>query len=294
MVRFGVYSGDPLLAERALQKRLAEIKPTQKLVFFGDEINPERLLLEINTADLFAPRRAVVVRWADPWRTERELAQALRTGLPEGVAVFFLGEDLRGPLAEAAEETRHFPRPTGRALHELCATLMQEAGLPAYSFVVDLLVEACGGDTLRLAQEVEKFRIWKGGKLPPRRLQELCFFSQPQPYQFLDAVGNGDLSGALRALDTLLRTRWNPQVVFYLLVNHIRALLATLSAVESGEEPEGPEWLVRRRLLQARRHGEARLIRALELLQELDVRIKLGEIEAEDALHLFIWRWIQP
>ncbi|MCS7240575.1 MAG: hypothetical protein NZ651_04950 [Candidatus Bipolaricaulota bacterium] len=291
-VRFGVYSGDPLLAERRLKERLNSLGPVRKLVFFGDEITPERLLLEAQTPDLFGEKRAIVVRWADPLRGERDLAHALRAHLPENVAVFFLGEDLRGPLASSAEEAEHFPRPTSRAFRELCETLMQEAGLSVHPFVVDLLVEAAGGDTLRLAQEVQKFAVWKGGKLPRTRLFELCFYGQPQPYEFLDAVGGGDRRAALIALDKLLRTRWNPQVLFHLLVGHMRGLLATLSAANANENPEGPEWLVRRRLSQARRHGEPRLITALVLLQDLDVRIKLGELEPADALHLFILQWV--
>lgn len=291
-VRFGVYSGDPLLVERRLADRLKALGPVRRDTFFADEITPVQLLLEIGTPDLFGEARAVVVRWADPWRGERELALALRARLWEGIAVFFLGEDLRGPLAEAAQEAEHFPRPTGRALRELCATLLSEAGLPVYPFLVDLLVEACEGDTLRLAQEVEKFAVWKGGKLPRSRLAELCFFGQPQPYEFLDAVGNGDLKGALQALDKLLRTRWNPQVLFALLVSHLRSLLLTLSATEAQEDLAGPDWLIRRRLAQANRHGQARLIQGLALLQGLDVRIKLGELDPEDALHLFILQWV--
>jgi len=289
LVRFGVYSGDPLLVERRLRERLSRLNQPRKVVCFGDEITPSRVLLEAKTADLFGEEKAVVVRRADPLRGERELARALAAGLPQGVAVFFLGEDLRGPLAEAAEEAEHFPRPSGKALRELCETLMREAGLPVHSFVVDLLVEAAGGDTLRLAQEVEKFAIWKGGKLPRSRLPELCFFGQPQPFGLLGVLG--ERKEAFAALSKLLRARWNPQALFYLVVSHIRALLATLSAEEAHGSLEGPDWLIRRRLLQAHRLGEAKLIQALCLLQELDLRIKLGELSPEDALQLFIWRW---
>lgn len=291
VVRFGVYSGDPLLAERCLKERVDGFGPAQKLAVFADEITPEHLLLEIQTPDLFVERKALVVRWADPLRGERELGMTLRERLAEGVAVFFLGEDLRGPLAEAAEEARYFPRPTGEALRNLCQTLLREAGLTVHPAIVEVLLWASGGDTLRLAQEVQKFTLWKGDKLPRSRLSELCFFSQPQPYKFLDAVGSGDQMEALRALDELLRTRWNPQVLYHLLVGHIRALVVTWGASELGEKPEGPEWLVRRRLKQARRHGEARLIAALALLQELDVRVKGGELDPTDALHLFILQW---
>ena len=292
LVRFGVYSGDPLLVERRLRERLSSLNQPRKVVCFGDEITPSRVLLEAKTADLFGEEKAVVVRRADPLRGERELALALAAGLPHGVAIFFLGEDLRGPLAEAAEEAEHFPRPSGKALRELCEILMREAGLPVHSFVVDLLVEAAGGDTLRLAQEVAKFAIWKGGKLPRSRLPELCFFGQPQPYGFLEVLG--ERKEALAALSKLLRARWNPQAIFYLVVSHIRALLATLSAHEANASLDDPDWLIRRRLLQARRFGEGKLIQALCLLQELDLRIKLGELSPEDALQLFIWQWAQP
>jgi DNA polymerase III delta subunit len=95
-VRFGVYSGDPLLAERRLEARLRDLGPVRREAFFADEITPERLLLEVQTPDLFGESRAVVVRWADPWRGERELAQALRTRLPDGSGCVFLGPRFAG------------------------------------------------------------------------------------------------------------------------------------------------------------------------------------------------------
>lgn len=290
MVRFGVYSGDPFLAERWLGRRLAELGPAVRVPLFADEVPPERILLEVGSADLFAGRKAVVVRHADVLRGERALAEALRKDLPPGVAVFFLGEDLRGPLFQAAEEAQHFPRPTGKALRELAAELLQEQGLPVHPFLLDLLVEAAD-DAFHLYQEIQKFALWKGGKLPRARLGELLFFSQPQPYAFLDAVGSGDRLQALGLLAKLLRARWDPQVLFHLVVNHVRQLLWTLSAVESGEDPPGPEWLAKRRLGQARLHGQARLIQALAMLQELDLKIKLGETDFPGALHAFILQW---
>lgn len=290
MVRFGVYSGDPLLVERKLKARLAQLGPVPRVTLFADEVSPAQILLEVGSPDLFAAGKAVVVRHADPLRGERDLAEALKKELPLGVAVFFLGEDLRGPLFQAAEEAEHFPRPTGKALRELASQLLQECGLPAHPFLVDLIVEAAD-DALHLYHEVQKFALWKGGRLPRSRLAELLFFSQPQPYEFLDALGRGDRIQALAVLGKLLRARWDPQILFHLVVNHIRQLLWTLSAVESGEEPPGPEWLAKRRLAQARLHGESRLTQALAVLQELDLKIKLGETDFSGALQSFILQW---
>ncbi len=290
MVRFGVYSGDPLLVERQLRMRLSQLGPVPRLAIFADEVPPARILLEVGSFDLFAAGKAVVVRHADVLREERTLAEALKKGIPPGTALFFLGEDMRGPLFQAAEEAQHFPRPTGKALRELAAQLLQEFQLPPHPFLVDLLVEAAGS-TLHLYQEVQKFALWQGEKLPRSRLMEILFFAQPQPYEFLNAVGAGDRIQALAILSKLLRARWDPQVLFHLLVNHMRQLLWALSAAESGEEPRGPGWLAKQRLGQARLHGQGRLIQALVMLQELDRQIKLGETDFALALQSFILRW---
>jgi DNA polymerase III delta subunit len=192
-----------------------------------------------------------------------------------------------------ADEAQHFPTPTGRALRALASELLAEADLPRPPFVVDLLVEAAAGDTLRLAQEVEKLTLWKGARLPRERLPELLFSSQGAPYAYLDAVGTGELPSALAELRRLLAGGWNPSALFFILVGHVRALLVALSAHHGGRAAPGPTWLVRRRLDQARRWGEARLIGLLASLQALDLQIKTGHLSPEAALHLFTLRLVQ-
>ncbi|HAZ29959.1 TPA: hypothetical protein DCY65_00075 [Candidatus Acetothermia bacterium] len=288
--RFGAYSGDPLLAELALGQAVAELGPARRVVLFGDEPCLARLLGELVASDLFGEARAIVVRRADTLVGEKRLAAALARGLPPDLALYFLGETLKGPVATMAEEAQHFPTPTGRALRTLATRLLAEADLPQPPFVVDLLVEAAGGDTLRLAQEVRKLTLWKGARLTRDQLVELLFFFQSAPYAYLDAVGTGELSSALAELRALLNSGWNPAALFFTLVGHVRALLLAISASQEGRTAPGPAWLVRRRLAQARVWGEKRLIGLLVSLQELDLRIKTGLLSPEAALHLFTLR----
>ncbi|MCX7750534.1 MAG: hypothetical protein N2320_03120 [Candidatus Bipolaricaulota bacterium] len=285
-VRLGVYWGDPLLAERALERALAALGPVRKVVLFGDEPVRERLLAELGAVDLFGEGRAIVVRRADPLLGEAGLERALARGLPPDTALFLLGADLRA-LARRADDARGFPAPTGRALQELAAELLGEAGLPTPPFLLDLLVEACGGDTLRLAREVEKLALWKGTRLPPEDLSRILFFSGGAPYSYLDAVGGGDVPAALRELRRLLEAGANPGALFFALVGHVRALLAALAAEQGGRTPAGPPWLVRRRLAQARRWGETALVGLLAQLQELDRAVKTGQLSPEAALYRF-------
>lgn len=287
MIRFGVYWGDPLAVERAVAERLAELGGAERVVRFGDELSLGELLAELGTSGLFGGERALVIRRADPLARAEALAQALKSGPPPGTAVFFLGEDLRGPLARAAQEAMHFPSPTWRELRKLAAELLAQAGLPQKRQLVELLVEACRGDALHLAREVEKLALWRERLPPEGELRRLVFSAEPTPYAFLDAIGERKLPQALAELKRLLSAGWDPFRLFFMLVSHLRALLAARAAWEDGRTPPGPEWLARRRLAQARRFSQRELIELLARLQELDLRIKTGALTPEGALWTF-------
>ncbi|MEW6216942.1 MAG: DNA polymerase III subunit delta [Candidatus Bipolaricaulota bacterium] len=286
-VRFGAYWGDPLLVERVLSRALAGMGAVRRVVLFGDEPCLARLLGELGSVDLFGERRAIVVRRADKLMEEERLARTLANGLPTDLALFVLGEALKGPVVQMAEEALALPTPTGRALRALASELLAEAELPRSASLVDCLVEAAGGDTLRLAQEVGKLTVWKGERLPPDRLPEILYFSGGAPYAYLDAVGSKDFPPALSELRMLLDAGWSPSALFFALVGHVRSLLAALAAQNGGRDPSGPAWLVRKRLAQARAWGEARLIGRLASLQNLDLQIKTGQLSAEAALYHF-------
>ncbi len=291
-VRFGVYSGDPFLAERAMQRRLAELGEVEPVLLWGDEATAIDVLEALGTSLLFGGRgmRAVVVRRADPLAGDQRLIAALRGGPPEGVAVFFLGEEIKGPLATAADEFIHFKRPTKAELRELAVELMREAGLRIHGFVVDMLLEACGGDPMRLAREVEKLALWKGGKLRREAIPELFYFAEPAPFGFLEGIGWRDVLGAMRELTQLLKRGWDPNRIFFLLVSQVRALILARAALEGEPLPGGPDWLWRRRLQQARNFTKKELLELLSSLQELDLKIKQGQMDPVSALYLFTLR----
>lgn len=285
--RVVAYWGDPFLVERALGRVLQAWGPGRRIVLFGDEPCLGRLVGELGTGDLFGEPRSLVVRRADKLMEEERLAQELARGVPPGIGVAFVGEALKGPVVHTADEARSFPPPKGRELRALATELLAEADLSQAPFVVDLLLDAAAGDALRLSQEVAKLALWRGERLSPDRLPRLLFFSPGTPYAYLDAVGKGEIVVALAELRSLLAGGANPNAFFFSLVGHVRAILTALAAREAGRDPAGPPWLGQRRLEQARRWGEARLVGLLASLQELDLQIKTGQISVEAALHKF-------
>ncbi len=287
-VRFGVYSGDPLFVERTLARRLSELGEVERVTLFGDQLQLGQLLAELGTRGLFGTEKALVIRRADPIAGQARLAEALREGPPPGTALFILGQEIKGPLARLAEEAAHFPTPTGRALKRLAGELLEEAGIPPRPYLVELLVEAAGGDTLRLAREVEKLSLWKDEPPPASEVPKLLFFAEPTPYGFLDALSERCVPACLAKLRQLLSSGWDPFRLFFLVISHVRALLSVRAAWEEGRRPPGPDWLIRKRLAQARRFSPLELIELLERLQELDLAIKTGALTPAWALQLFI------
>lgn len=287
-VRFGVYSGDPLAVERTLARRLSELGDVERVTLFGDQLQLGQLLSELGTRGLFGAEKALVVRRADPIAGLKRLAEALREGPPPGTALFILGQEIKGPLARVAQEATHFPTPTGRALKRLAGELLEEVELPPHPYLVELLVEASGGDTLRLAREVEKLSLWKDEPLSRSEVRELLFSTEPTPYGFLDALGQRRVPACLAEIRRLLSSGWDPFRLFFLVISHVRALLSARAAWEEGRRPPGPDWLIRKRLAQARRFSQPELVELLERLQELDSRIKTGALTPGWALQLFI------
>lgn len=286
-MRFGVWWGDPWGVEQALSQALATLGAPEREVLFGDELPLGELLSHLGTAGLFSRERVLVVRRADSLAKSKRLAQALAGGPPPGLAVFFLGQDLRGPLVRVAQDARYFPPPNARELRGLAKQLLRQSGLPFSPQLVELLVEACGGDALRLSREIEKLSLWVGEGLPPEKLAGLLFSAAPPPYGFLDALFLGQLPQALRHLHKLLSSGWDPFRLFFLLVMRVRHLIVARAAFEEGRPPEGPDWLAKKRLAQARRFTLPQLIELLKRLQELDFRIKTGGLTPEAALWLF-------
>ncbi len=286
VVRFGAYSGDPLLVELRLRERLAQLEAAVE-PRFGDEITPEALSSELLTSDLFGGKRALVVRRAEPLAKSAKLAAALEAGLPEDVALFLIGKELRGSVIRRAEEQEHFPQPKRPQVRALARRLLTEAGLTPTPPMVEILAEACGTDTLRLAREVDKLSLWRERPLSPEEAAALLFAAQPVPYPLLDRIGARDVRGALGELAPRLTGPDAAFSLFFLVASHVRTLLAARAALDAGEQPAGPAWLARRRAEQARNFSLQELIELLAVLQELDLKIKNGEATPHGALTWF-------
>ncbi|MDD4099064.1 MAG: DNA polymerase III subunit delta [Lentisphaeria bacterium] len=149
----------------------------------------------------------------------RELAELLRKGLPEDLALLMDGPDLdrRRALFKACEavgQVRFFnrPDPKSRTWQQDMAACIRNAaadkGMRLEANVCDYLVDVLGTDTSRIGCELDKLICYCGGPEVPVTLadaQQVCVGKgEEMAWALSEMLGKRDLAEALRVVDVLL------------------------------------------------------------------------------------------
>jgi DNA polymerase-3 subunit delta len=304
-----LFTGDDFLRERAIQRKIAELKEARlggsakldEVHLDGEGLTNERLLEVLFTPSLFASGKLVLIRRAEKLPEGAGLVRLLERGLPEGFFLLLSAERLEPGsklLALIAEqgEVEDFPKPDRRSLPKLVKELLQEQGVELTGEAFRYLLEALEPEPYRLANEIEKLTLYPHrGPLGPEDLKGLIFGARGAGiFPFLEELGSRRPQ-ALASLRQLLMEGEEPNRVFFMIAGEVRALLAVKAlasegrtlqeiAAETGQYP----WLVKRRLAQAQNFSEAELIELIYLLHREDALIKRGEAEPEEALYRIV------
>jgi len=292
-----LFIGDPYRCEMALAKREEAIfsdgAGCERHTAYADEIDPSGFGIELRSSSLFSGRRHFVVRHAE--HAEAPLAAAITQEVSDGTFVSLIAEELkqRSPLLKACKKRGTvvtLPSPRGRGVAEAAVGILAEHGLKADKGAIGALLSRTGGRLIAIAREAEKLRSFVGkGELTKETAERLAFPNAEQTvYPFYDRLGEGDLTGALTGLRELDE---DPTWILNGAIRHLArlAMICLLldrktPAKKVGELVGLPDWLARRLIGQARRHGIARLSSLLDLAVELDIEVKAGKIPASDAL----------
>lgn len=225
------------------------------------------------------------------------LADYLADPAPEACLVF---------VAEAVDRRRSAARllldratvvrchaPDERRLPAWIARVAAARGLRLEAEAVRELALRVGRDLGRLERELEKLAAYaEGGRVDGRAVRELVpAGGELRVFDLLDAVGAGDVAGALGLARRLLDAGESPAGLLALLGRHVRRVLEAGLLRERGVDPaEIPRRLgvhpfaARRALEQAARFERSGLAAALATVLEADEGFKSGRLSAEAAL----------
>jgi DNA polymerase-3 subunit delta len=289
-------SDHPVLVDRAVAAiRDAAVEPGWR-AFNYDVIEGKptasRITAAANTLPMMAPRRMVLVRDLAPMAAEEQagLAAYLEAPSPTTVLVAITTKlDKRLKLYAAAakkgflhvlEAPRH-PAPWIR-------DEAKARGVKIAPDAVDRLADAVGNDLSRLALVIDQLSTYAGGEtVTADHVEDLVADTRERSvFELTDAIGAGDLPGALAAVGSLCDQRQSALGVIAMLARFVRQIgqlhAARAAGLGKGELAQAvgvPPFVVDKLAAQARRLSPAAVSRAQRVLHDADRALKGQPVE---------------
>jgi DNA polymerase-3 subunit delta len=255
----------------------------------ASETTPEAVVSACNSYSLFGEGPFVIVRNLDTWNAAQKAVVVAYLDNPAPDAdLVLLGQKLgtRERLLAAVKKSgdvHSFEQPTGKALVRWVVGHAKGLGLDLPDDVAGSLIERCSGDKQRLITETEKLALYVSDRpATGEDVEALCPPDvQSNIFAFVDALGVGDRSKAIRLLEALIATGEPPLRATYMvrrqfrLVARARALFARgASQGEVARELKVPPFVARKLEEQARGSSDEDLEGALGLVLDLERGLK--------------------
>lgn len=174
--------------------------------------------------------------------------------------------------------------------------------VPPETDPAEYLASLLGGNTLLIANELEKLALWAGGKeVTVLDAMRVCAGErEPDHFRMVDALMDGDLGTALEMLRRRRARGESQQAIFGALFERYR-FLGTLAGLLEEGAPDAEvdrhlggvarfEGLKRAAIQRARRYGTAGVREALATLVEADRAFKANELDEDLALEVAMAR----
>jgi DNA polymerase-3 subunit delta len=296
-----VYSEHPVLVDRVVAAiRDAAVPPAMRGFNYDiveGKATASRILGGARTLPMMAARRMVLVRDVAlvPADEHPAIVEYLERPSETTVLLMLTSKlDKRLKLFAAAGKKGYVhvleaPRNAAPWIREEAAA----RGVKLAGAAVDRLVDAVGNDLSRLALVIEQLALYAGDRaVTADDVDDLVADTRERTvFELTDAIGAGDLRGALSAVSALADQRQSAIGVITMLARHVRQLSLIhagraqgLGKGEMAQAVGAPPFVVDKLSQQARRYAPAALVRATRLLADADRALKGQVIDDETRL----------
>ncbi len=243
--------------------------------------------------------RLVIVREGDEFLSAHgdSLRQYLNAPSSAGVLVLCCGKlDGRTGVAKAIERTGLIVDCSRMRWQDARHWLDGEArktGKTLTPRAVSALVEAVGPNLSALRLELEKLVLYVGDEptIAERDVEEVTCTSRPRSiFELSDAIARSDAAEALRLGEGLLLRGERPEGIVGFLGRRTRTLWQVKRMLEGGAGPKEiarelgmKDYAAEKSVQAARRLGEERSARLIELLAQADVELKTTSLQSRDS-----------
>jgi DNA polymerase III subunit delta len=304
-----IYGDEDLLLERAVRRLRARLAQVADLdfnmeTFDGESASADDVIAAANTLPFMSDRRLVIVRGVDKMPTSALQALADYAANPANHTCLVLvarkiAKNTRlFKAVDAAKGTAEYKAPRRNEYPRAVAEMFHERGRAISIDAAELLVGAVGRDLRRLETEVDKAVAYCGANTKLTRSDiegVISTVAAVSVFDLTDAVGNRNVTTALRLLAELIGQGESAPGVHAMVVRHIRQLLSARALLDRGATATGiardvgmADWQARKVAQQAGRFTAGELIDALRGGADAELRMKTSQADAR----LVLERWI--
>lgn len=317
--------------ELAMRRRMSELREladggsgmleTNLTIVDGREAKPHDILAPATAMPFLAPHRMVIVenlidryesrpgeRRARGTEAFAPLLAGLADGLPDSTVLVFTG-GAKGragnPLVKALGEipgvtVEEYPELRGEPLLRFIREEAGARGMRLDSAGVTTLAALYGGDTLSLANELDKLSLYTMGRpVTKADVDAVCSTDRTSKiWDYTDAAIDGDVLKASDSLAALIREGEEPEGILAMLFGSFRTLATVADMLAEGASPEEIGRAIRqqypnlrdRAINRARRLGPAGIRQAYELMVAMDRDNKAGLTRSDVGIELLTAR----
>ncbi|MBQ8647755.1 MAG: DNA polymerase III subunit delta [Oscillospiraceae bacterium] len=314
---FYFYSTEEYLVQQHAQKALAALEEEDPDMTRIDGPTPavEEILLAAGTVSFFSTRRVVFLPRLRPTTySDKDLALLCDALATAENAVFVITTVFEDDKAKKAKRAKQFIDLCGKIgfAAELAqptpGDMIKEMQRHAKALKTELtadaaraMLERSGQDQFLLSNEVDKLAALSGYTQITKELVEQAGTQNldADVFEMARLITGGRAELACRKLNTLLQMQNDPVAIAAALMNTYIDMYRVRCGMNSGRAYtavfkdfayKGGDWRLRKAAETASRYSMGQLVRCLDLLQELDEKLKSSPVEDEILLQTAVCR----
>jgi DNA polymerase III subunit delta len=284
-----------------------EARAFDREVFYGDEVEPQKVITAAQTLPFLGSQRLVLVRAADalPRSADPPLAAYCQQPSPSTCLIFTATHtETSRPLFTCLLKLSwavRFRRLMGRELSTWIEQRVTAYGCHMSTGAVAALIEAVGNDLRLLSNEIDKLvtSVGPGHAIEVEHLTALTAdVRETSAFELARLLSVGDLAEALRAWGKFASSGEYPGLALGAITHHVRQLWRIKLAQRAGVAPDRlarelniPAFTVRRLSAQAASIESDRLQQWLEALLEADQTLKRSGLPPQSVFEKLILRF---
>ncbi len=268
------------------------------------EVSEVRDLAE--TVPFFADRRLILYENSGWFKGKNNAFAEAVAAIPETTVVLFVETDVdkNGELYKAVKEHGYAAEFNGlseKDLKTFIGVTLKKSGLGISESAAGYLLERVGSDMDVLSVEMEKLSAYCAGT-GEVRAEDIRRITTPvsevQIFAMADAILDNDRRKATEIYAELLQAQEKPLRILYMLTNQFFMFYKVLSMGGSGANADeiasrlGTRPFVVKKYLRRRRAWSfERVLRAVEDGNDMERKVKSGDLEEHIAVEMFLFRY---